>query len=511
MTNLKQLVFKFLLLIPILVCLNFVYKKYFFENDIQTHSPILNIVRDAVNSKSEIVYVGESSNFTFRRDDFDKRSISDFVSDYYPSKKMGAIIKEASHAGIYYELLRNIPENSTVKTVIVTMNLRSFDAGWIYSNLETPLQKSLVLIKDNPPLFNRFLLAFKAYDIKSDSEREQQFRNAWKKDILKFPYPFKYNNVIDWDYGMAQQKVRNANGTINQPLTELACHYIKTYAFQIDTLNNPRIKDFDKIVALAKQRNWHLVFNLMAENIEMADSLVGKEIPFFMRQNTELLMKRYNKNNVNVVNNLEDVLSEEFIDQNWTTEHYAEKGRRIIAKNVAECLKKIYPNDYKTPPEALVKLGGTNDKNISVSNEFSNDCEGQTVWGQMQTLSSDKAHSGSKSSRTGQKNDYSVTWEYPIKNISDSIKKVNVSFQLFQNDFTDKANLAIEISGNSFERQWNGKLIKDLSQATNSWSEINYTFPLPDNFHKAELIKVYVVNPSNTLIYIDDIKIKLQK
>ena len=87
MTNLKQLAFKFLLLIPILVCLNFVYKKYFFENDIQTHSPILNKVRRAVSGKNEIIYVGESSNFTFREDDFDKRSISDFLGEYYPSKK----------------------------------------------------------------------------------------------------------------------------------------------------------------------------------------------------------------------------------------------------------------------------------------------------------------------------------------------------------------------------------------------------------------------------------------
>ena len=99
----------------------------FFEKDIQKHSDIINLLRKVVNDKDEIVYVAESSNIAYREDDNDKRSISDFIADYYPSIKFGNITKEASHAGIYYELLRNIPENSSVKTVIVTLNLRSFE------------------------------------------------------------------------------------------------------------------------------------------------------------------------------------------------------------------------------------------------------------------------------------------------------------------------------------------------------------------------------------------------
>ena len=50
----------------------------------------------------------------------------------------------------------------------------------------------------------------------------------------------------------AKKGIKNSDGTINRQLTELACHYIKTYAFQIDTQRNPRIKDFDKIVCVAK-------------------------------------------------------------------------------------------------------------------------------------------------------------------------------------------------------------------------------------------------------------------
>jgi hypothetical protein len=346
MNNLVKLTIKLSIVAALLVVFNYIYKHTLYEKDVQAHSDIINMVRKVVADKNEIIYLGESSNFSYREDDADKRAISDLIGDYFPDKPIGSITKGAFHAGVYYELLRNIPKESAVKTVVVTMNLRSFDASWIYSNLETPLQKSLVLLKNRPPLFNRLMLSFRGYDIKTDAEREKQFLDKWETDVLSFPNQVPYKNVRQWDRAMAEQGITNPDGSRNQPQTELACHYIKTYAFQIDTLKNPRIEDFDKIVKLAKDRNWNLVLNLMAENMEKAEILVGSNLTYLMKQNRDLLVKRYAKNGVVVVDNLEDIPDEQFIDQNWTTEHYAEKGRKLIARNVAEYLKTIYPNDY---------------------------------------------------------------------------------------------------------------------------------------------------------------------
>ena len=170
----KSFYYKIALIIVVLIGINYLYKYTYYEKDIQTYSDVINDVRKVVRDSCEVVYVGESSNTNYREDDIDKRSISAFISDYYPSIKFGDITKMASHAGIYYVLLKNIPEQSAIKTVIVTLNLRSFDANWIYSNLETPLQKSIVLLKGYPPLLGRFLLAFKGYDIKNEEERVKQ-------------------------------------------------------------------------------------------------------------------------------------------------------------------------------------------------------------------------------------------------------------------------------------------------------------------------------------------------
>lgn len=500
-----KILIKILLLLLVIVLCNFVYTKYFFEKDIQKYSEIINLVRSADKQRAEIVYLGESSDFSSRETDMDKRSICQFISDYFPDKKFGDLSSAATHAGIFYTLLKNIPEKCSVKTIIVTLNLRSFDASWINSDLETPLQKSMVLLKDYPPLLNRFLLSFHGYDQKSVLERKLLYKKSMILDKLFFSFPFPYHSVFDWDNAMAAKGIKNNEGSINYPLTELACHYIKTYAFQIDTLKNPRIKDFDNIVSLSRKHNWNVVFNLMAENVETANSLVGKELVGLIKQNRDLLVKRYSKQNVLVIDNLEKVHNLEFTDQNWTTEHYSEVGRKIVAANVAMGLKTIYPNDYKSVIyKPVVKV-----KKLRLS-EFFNDCEGTEQWGQMQTLNDENAFSGKKSSKVGMNNEFSITFESNVSDLPDSLKQVVVDFQIFQKNISSETKLVIEISGQHVQMQWNGFSLNNLTKENNKWESVHFTFPLPSNFYLGDLIKVYILNPGNKILYVDDIKVKFQ-
>ena len=148
---------------------------------------------------------------------------------------------------------------------------------------------------------------------------------------------------------MSYNGIRDDSGKIDRAQTELACHYIKAYGFQIDTLRNPRIADFDAIVELAREREWNLVFNLMAENMEKAGYLVGDDLLYLMNANRELLKNYYGSRGVLVVDNLSRVEDEQFTDQDWTTEHYGERGRKTIAKQVALALKTWYGEAYKDP------------------------------------------------------------------------------------------------------------------------------------------------------------------
>lgn len=221
---------KISLIILIGVLSNWVYSKWFYEADLQAHSDVINLIR-AVPKNADIIYLGESSNNTFLGDDMDKRPISAFIGDHFPTLNTHDITKHAAHAGVYKVLLNRIPEDNEVKTIVVTLNLRSFNAQWIYSDLETALQKSLVLLKPYPPLFNRFLLSFKAYDIKSEQDRKKQYHKKWRTTIFELPFDFPFRNVTDWDAHVWKNGIKNPDGTLNDDLKALVCHYIKAYAF----------------------------------------------------------------------------------------------------------------------------------------------------------------------------------------------------------------------------------------------------------------------------------------
>jgi len=332
------------LLAAILWATSFIYTNYMYEADLQTHSPIINTLRD-IPKQTDIVYVGESSNIMYDEDDVDKRTISKMIAGHYPSLTVFDVSKRASHAGIFKSFLGAIPEEKEIKTVVVTLNLRSFGSGWIHSSLETPLHKNTILLGEEHPILKRFYLSFKAYDNTDEQMRRHNMIEQWESDPLTFPYPCKYTNAADWDEAMAATGTKLEGGKID-PVTDLACHYIKGYAFQIDTLTNPRIQDFNDIIAIAKKREWNLVFNLLGENLEKANELVGKDLIFLMEQNHDLVVDYFTRRGVIVVDNFDAVSNPYFIDQNWTSEHYTEEGRSVVAKNVAKHLQQFHGDAY---------------------------------------------------------------------------------------------------------------------------------------------------------------------
>lgn len=327
-------------IIALLICLSgtgVIYQAFFYKSDLSKHSDLIELLNN-IPENTQILYVAESSNTAMHKDDKEKKTISEFIDKGVPHKIVNHLTKPAGHAGIFKYLLKQIPKNSNIETIVLTLNLRSFNAQWIHSSLEPSLQKSLVFLKYNPPIFARFMLSFKGFLNKTEKEQNRAFKDKWNTDEFHFPYQFPHKNVIEWDHWMAVNGFIDKKGDKNKNLTELACHYIKGYGFQIDTLSNPRIQDFNEIISIAKDRKWKLVFNLLAENTKKAEDLVGKDLTFLMNQNRVLLKKYFSRQGIKVIDNMASVKDEYFIDQHWTTEHYTEEGRQIIANSVIEYL-----------------------------------------------------------------------------------------------------------------------------------------------------------------------------
>ena len=496
MSKLNKIVIRVVVLMVFLLAANQLYRFFLFEPNLQEHSDIINLVRDVPDSAS-VIYLGESSNFTFGDYDLNTSRISDLISGYYPELIFGTISHGALHAGNFKILLENIPKDKPVQTLIVTLNLRSFNAQWIDSKLETSLSKNMVLLKRGPPLFKRSMLSFKAYDIKSDTERENRINKHWKKDEL---FLFNRGNKITVNQ-WTEEILGLPDSIMEKPKRLLGMHYIRTYGFEIDTLHNARIKDFDEIVSMAKKRGWNLVFNLMAENTEKAAELVGSHLVRIMRDNALLLGSRYSRLGVSVVNNLEAVADPSYLDRNWTTEHYDETGRKIIAKNVANSLRKFYP----------AKFSEVQYRDTVQKTSFFNDCEGNVRWFQMGTCSREQSHSGGYSSRINRDDAFSVGFTRPISMIpSNSLNRVNIEFYYYQPYPESKAQVVMEILGGEGKAIWVNSHISKANPPTGKWVLFNTFFNIPKEARGHRLIKVYVWNPGKEPAFIDDISIQFE-
>lgn len=472
----KKLLIRIGIVLVMLLILNWVYSRWFLEKDLRKHSDIVELSWQVTDDSCRIIYLGESSNSHYGDEESSHRKISDFTADYFPRVKMGDLTKEASHAQTYYYMLKHIPATSAVETVVVTMNLRSFGPLWIYSKLETPLRKQLVLLEDYQPLVNRFLLAFKAYPIKTEEEWNELVFEHWRNDTFNIPN-FAWHTTADWDYGMYSYGWYDQQGQRDWDVTALACHYIKTYAFEIND-DNPRVKDFDAIVDLCRERGWNLVFNLMAENVDKANELVGKDLMLLFRLNRDYLLKRYgNMEGVTVVNNLSLVRDVNFIDQDWTTEHYYEEGRRIVADHLALALREFYPDDYHNPDSLKLDVG-------------------HYYLGGSRTL--DKQHP------------YSMTLMLTADSIRPDWDMVNVAFEIKQQDELSKPVLAVEKHNPSGDIAIDSYAVNKPVQENGTWDFTTFALPIDTVFRSAQKIKLYVHNFSESEVQIRNLDVSFR-
>jgi glycosidase len=133
---------------------------------------------------------------------------------------------------------------------------------------------------------------------------------------------------------------------VNRRKRVLADDYIKAFAFVLDAAN-PRMADFDAMVKLAANRGWKLVFNLVPENMEYADSLLGEAMTAQIRHNRDFLVQRYHGQGAVVVDNLDVARGSEFTDQFWTTEHVNGRVRQACARNVAKTILGAAPQELR--------------------------------------------------------------------------------------------------------------------------------------------------------------------
>ena len=172
-----------------------------------------------------------------------------------------------------------------------------------------------------------------------------------------------------------------------------------------------------------------------------------------------------------MVDNLSLIRDVNFIDQDWTTEHYYEEGRRIMAEHLAQKLKEFYPVDYQY---LEIKL----------------DTGHYRIMGKERTLNN----------------------QFPYSNavvlLSDSLRPdwevVNVEFQMKQSDSLHKTKLVMEEHDSQGNVTFKSYPTWPQNTSLGRWEFVTFTVPLDSTFHKAQQVKIYVANPSEHAVQTKD-------
>ena len=333
----KYITTRIILAVVFLFAMNLLYLYTFWKEDVKQHGDILENLW-GVDMHSDAIYFGESSNFHVQEGDSIKHRISYALDSLLPNISIATVDNAGLHAGTYLSLMKNIPKEMNLKFVVITLNYRSFAANWRYAPFENYLSKSALMLEPSFPILNKYMISLKQYDYQSDEDRNAQMKLAWRNEKFKIPN-FEYTNVIEWDSAMAWHTWLDVNPNLTEENLPLASHYIKNFAFNIDTIHNERIEDLNAIVSISNKRGYKLVFNFLGENTIEAEKLVGKELIYLMEKNRSFLVNYFTEKGVVMVDNFYQIPDSCFVDRSWPTEHYNYQGKKIVAENIKKAIE----------------------------------------------------------------------------------------------------------------------------------------------------------------------------
>jgi bisphosphoglycerate-dependent phosphoglycerate mutase len=320
----------------------------------------------------DVVYLGESSNTSFNpwTDTFGY-SVSEFLQMYLPQNRVRGVSHDGYHVGLFSQMLGLMPEHwadSSRKTVVITVNMRSFGPSAMFNGNEASNQQEAIFYAHRTALLNRVFVSLHHYDSRDAREMERA-KTQWfrTKDlrldnstngrhygithgdlVSKGEECYRHNTVKWWLRDLQRQYAPVSGDADLARVMPMAEAYLKEFAFLLDE-ENPRVQALDAIVSKCKREQVNVVFVLLIPNYDHANRLFGAELTQLMDYNMDFLRNRfagwekeYNKGDFKV--GYVDVQraygdwagGKHYTDQWYPTEHVDAHIRQFIAKKTAD-------------------------------------------------------------------------------------------------------------------------------------------------------------------------------
>jgi len=371
-TIIKNVVSRLILVLVILIGFNVLYKKEFYDADVQKYSRVKNRI-DSAFQYGDIVYLGESSNTSYNPwTDTLKESISDFLQLYLPGKRIEAVTHESYHPGLFRQMLNLHPNNRGLfefmamhqdQTIVLGVNIRTCGPTAVFSGNEASNQQEALFYSKRPSLLTRLFMSLKYYDHRDALEMERLKFQWWRSVDISgdgsvgdtFRISNKYKTVKRWIDDLASDQ----RPELPVQVKNMADAYVKEFAFLLDD-NNVRVQDLKEIVEICNKLSVKLIFHILPPNIHHAEGLFGNQLKQYLDYNYLFLKKRFANWGVTVVDNYNLPEANEkisrFTDQWYPTEHYDAAIRKAIAKSLVPVIegqksvkKDVFPSRNNEP------------------------------------------------------------------------------------------------------------------------------------------------------------------
>ena len=327
-----------LVLANLFLAFNFIYEGSLWNTDKNRIAPYFNEFQDALTS-AEVLYLGDCSDQFFRPYDASFQSIAGYLNEALPNDSVRSVSRDGFHALAYEKLLQRWRkrDSTTVKTLVVTLNMRSFAPHIRLHKNENTLQRNLTLVERHPPLFNRVEIGFRAHPYMEAYEMEEALEEAWQQ-----PYPQDEFVHRDFPPGYTPEQFRAsllANATSADDSLMISS-YVEHYGLPLNINEHPLLLAFDNIAAIGAERYVNVVYVLLPENSMEARQYAGDRLADYMEWKREYLVQRYESMGVHVVDVFDLLQPVDFVEK-IPNSHYTAEGRQRIASAIAERIPEL--------------------------------------------------------------------------------------------------------------------------------------------------------------------------
>lgn len=312
------------ILLAFIVIIQLVHQTIIYPEIILNEGWLQTLVEQRTKKQADVLYFSASTNRAYASDDHHTFAISDLVQKEI--KHLNVIDTGAIHGGIFLKILQKLPVNKLPKTIVMDLNIRSFGAKWIHSDLENALQRNFVYWNSKPSLINHLLAATKWYDYKSPGEHLRAIEYQQKFEEL--PFSKQHKTIKKWCDSLFKTTNFSDEGKT----------MIEHFGFSINK-DNVRLASFDGIADFCKKNRIKLVFVILPENIEKMEDLVDATLPNLVHKNASFLHAHFTKRKIEVIDLHAEVEKYGFFES-FPTEHYRDFGREIVAKSIVQVLQK---------------------------------------------------------------------------------------------------------------------------------------------------------------------------